>query len=301
MSVDMYQRSVNTLDKEIASLEQKKAGIDKDYANLQQKISNTSKSINAHTSPSSATSKYSQISNWTDQSSKKSIESAKMGQQIADKRKKRNDEYVKLQKAQSDENKKVAYKQRQMQKNYETRISELTYQLSDQVKLSTRDMVVPVRNEAVSEEYDVFVSHAWEDKESFVDEFVKSMEELGIKVWYDKTKMEWGDSMRAKIDDGLRKSKFGIAVLSPDYIAEGKYWTKTELDGLFQKESTNGKTLLPIWHNLTKKQVQEYSPMLAGKLAMTTATMIPQEIAMEMKKILDDTIEQEPTQNDTAN
>jgi hypothetical protein len=297
MSVDMYQRSVNTLDKEIASLEQKKAGIDKDYANLQQKISSTNRSINAHTAPSSAASKYSQISNLTDQSSKKSIESAKLAQQIADKRKRRNDEYVKLQKAQTDENKKNADQQRQMQKNYETRISEITYQLSNQVRLSTRDMVVTSRNETTSEEYDVFVSHAWEDKESFVDEFVKSMEELGIKVWYDKAKMKWGDSMRANIDDGLRKSKFGIAVLSPDYIADGKYWTKTELDGLFQKESINGKTLLPIWHNLTKKQVQEYSPMLAGKLAMTTATMTPQEIAMEMRRILDDTIQQEPTQN----
>lgn len=301
MSVDMYQRSVNTLDKEIASLEQKKAGIDKNYANLQQKISSTSKSINAHTSPSSAVSKYSQISNWTDQSSKKSIESARLAQQIAEKRKRRNDEYIKLQKAQTDENKKIADQQRQVQKNYETQITELTYQLSNQVKRFSRDIVVPSRNEATDEEYDVFVSHAWEDKESFVDEFVKSMEELGIKVWYDTTKMKWGDSMRAKIDDGLRKSRFGIAVLSPDYIADGKYWTKTELDGLFQRESINGKTLLPIWHNLTKKQVQEYSPMLAGKLAMTTATMTPQEIAMEMKKILDDTIKQEPTQNDTTN
>ena len=109
---------------------------------------------------------------------------------------------------------------------------------------------------------------------------------LKIKVWYDKSKIKWGDSMRARIDDGLRKSKFGVAILSPNYIAEGKYWTKAELDGLFQMESINGKTLLPIWHNLTKKQVMDYSPILASKLAMTTATMTAEEIADELLDML---------------
>ena len=139
------------------------------------------------------------------------------------------------------------------------------------------------------EEYDVFVSHAWEDKESFVDEFVTCLKELDLKVWYDKDQISWGDSMRKRIDEGLKKSTFGVAVLTPNYIANGKYWTKAELDGLFQLESINGKTLLPIWHNLTKKEVMEYSPIIASKLAMNTAVSTPQEIAIELKKIIDQT------------
>ena len=51
-------------------------------------------------------------------------------------------------------------------------------------------------------------------------------------------------------------------------------------------ESINGKTLLPIWHNLTKKQVMDYSPILASKLAMTTATMTAEEIADELLDML---------------
>ena len=35
----------------------------------------------------------------------------------------------------------------------------------------------------------------------------------------------------------------------------------------------NGKTLLPIWHKLTKKEVMDYSPIIASKLAMNTASM----------------------------
>ena len=97
--------------------------------------------------------------------------------------------------------------------------------------------------------------------------------------------------MRKRIDDGLKKSRFGVAVLSPNYIAEGKYWTKAELDGLFQLESIGGKTLLPIWHNLNKADVMAFSPIIASKLAMTTATMTPQEIAKKLQELLMDTVE----------
>lgn len=99
--------------------------------------------------------------------------------------------------------------------------------------------------------------------------------------------------MRAKIDEGLKKSKFGVAVLSPNYIAEGKYWTKAELDGLFQLESVNGKTLLPIWHKLTKKEVMEYSPVIASKLAMNTASMTAKEIAENLLELIKETVPEE--------
>ena len=94
-----------------------------------------------------------------------------------------------------------------------------------------------------------------------------------------------GDSMREKIDKGLAKSKYGVVVLSPNYIAEHKYWTKAELNGLFQVEDISGKVILPIWHNLTKKQVVEYSPIIADRKAMTTAAMTPEEIATELKEL----------------
>ena len=57
------------------------------------------------------------------------------------------------------------------------------------------------------------------------------------------------------------------------------------LNGLFQVETINGKTILPIWHNLTKKQVTEYSPIIADRKAMTTALMTPAEMAYELKDL----------------
>ena len=173
----------------------------------------------------------------------------------------------------------IAQVNQQIQASYEARIKELQQQLLQPVVTTT---TTPI---AADEEYDVFVSHAYEDKESFVDEFVEALRNQELKVWYDMDKLKWGDSMREKIDRGLAKSRYGVVILSPNYIAEHKYWTKAELNGLFQVETVNGKTILPIWHNLTKKQVVEYSPIIADRKAMTTALMTPEEIAAELKEL----------------
>ena len=283
MSVEQYQRSVNSLDKDIAALEKKKSDVDKKSAELSKKINDTAKSITARTSASMTQSKRRQISGWESDRAKKSAESAELGKKIADKRQKRNEAYLKLQKAQQDEQKKQVRQLKNMQTSYENRIAQL------------QSLVVPVKSHrdggnsediTTDAEYDVFISHAWEDKESFADEFVEELRKRNLCVWYDTSQIKWGDSMRAKIDEGLRKSKFGVVILSPNYIREGKYWTKAELDGLFQLESINGKMLLPVWHNLTKKEVMDYSPIIAGKLAMNTASMTPAEIAEEFAKLL---------------
>lgn len=278
MSVEQYQKSVNSLDKEIADLEKKKAESDKKSAEAQKKASGVS--ISKSASASTVKSKMAQIDRYKSDAIKAANVSADLQKKIADKRNKRNDAYLKLQKETQTEQKKQDRATKKMQDSYESRIRELQVQSMPIIK------TIDAAENEESPEYDVFVSHAWEDKESFADEFVKELRNLGAKVWYDTTQMKWGDSMRAKIDDGLKKSRFGVVVLSPNYIAEHKYWTKAELDGLFQMESINGKTLLPIWHNLTKQQVMNYSPIIASKLAMSTVLMTAQEIANELIKLL---------------
>lgn len=278
MSVEQYQRTLNSLDKDIADLEKKKATLDKKAAEAQRKAANITISKNA--SAATIRSKLKQRDNHLAAANKASGESAALAKKIADKRKKRNDAAVHLQKEEAKVQKKQDKAAKQMQQSYERRIEEL----------QARSVPAPLPTSRMEEnalpEYDVFVSHAWEDKAEFVDEFVDELRKLGIKVWYDTSEIKWGDSMRARIDDGLKKSKFGVAVLSPDYIKDGKYWTKAELDGLFQLDSINGKTLLPVWHKLTKKDVMEYSPIIGSKLAMTTAAMTPAEIAAELLSLL---------------
>jgi hypothetical protein len=280
VSIEQYQKNVNSLDNEIAELEKKKADVDSKIADINSKIQNATDQIRRTKSVSTVKSKTNQVNSWNKELTKKSKDSADYGKKIADKRKKRNEAYLKLQKEQQQENKKQSNAIKKMQDSYERRIDELMNQIAVPNERQ-RDF------DDGDEDYDVFVSHAWEDKEDFVDEFVVELQKLGIKVWYDKEKISWGDSMRARIDDGLKKSKFGIAIISPNYIAPEKYWTKAELDGLFQLESINGKVLLPVWHNITKQQILNYSPIIANKKAMSTAMMTASEIAVELKKLLE--------------
>lgn len=284
MSIEQYQRAVSSLDKDIADLEKKKAASDGKAADARKKAANVSVSKNA--SASTVKSKMRQIESYTNAAIKAEKESADLQKKIADKRYKRNTAAQRLQKEEAAEKKKQDCATQQIMRSYESRIEELQNMAVSTVPIATTPSVEESQE---LPEYDVFVSHAWEDKSDFVDEFVDELRSLGIKVWYDTSKIKWGDSMRKRIDDGLRKSKFGVAVLSPNYISEGKYWTKAELDGLFQLDSIGGKVLLPIWHNLTKKEVMEYSPIIASKLAMNTTSMTPKEIADELKKLLTDT------------
>ncbi|TKG89804.1 DUF1883 domain-containing protein [Puteibacter caeruleilacunae] len=133
-------------------------------------------------------------------------------------------------------------------------------------------------------EYDVFISHASEDKAEVVRPLATALKAEGLAVWYDEFELKIGDSLRRKIDKGLANSRFGIVVLSKDFIRKG--WTNYELDGIITKSMTNEQVVLPIWHNITKKEVVDYSPSLADKLARNTATYTVEEIAIEIAEVI---------------
>ena len=133
-------------------------------------------------------------------------------------------------------------------------------------------------------EYDVFISHASEDKEEVVRPLAQALVENGLKVWYDEFELKIGDSLRRKIDRGLAKSHFGIVVLSKSFIKKG--WTNYELDGIITKVNTGEQVLLPIWHGITKKEVLDFSPSLADKVARNTASYTIEEIAQEIAELI---------------
>jgi len=133
-------------------------------------------------------------------------------------------------------------------------------------------------------EYDVFISHASEDKDEIVRPLAVKLQSMGLKVWYDEFELRIGDSLRRKIDKGLANSRFGIVVLSTAFISKG--WTNYELDGIVTKVISGQQVILPIWHNITKQQVIDYSPSLADKLARNTAINTIEEIANEICKVV---------------
>lgn len=137
-------------------------------------------------------------------------------------------------------------------------------------------------------EYDFFISHASEDKELFVRPLVKNLLMKGYKVWYDEMSLRVGDSIVENISNGIKKSIYGIIILSKNFFE--KKWTKKELEALLNKEIITGKSsILPIWLNLTTEEVYNFSPLLVDKLAIsvqsheidTAITMLEKKFSLE--------------------
>lgn len=133
-------------------------------------------------------------------------------------------------------------------------------------------------------EFDVFISHASEDKDDIVRPLANELQSCGLRVWYDEFELKIGDRLRRKIDKGLAKSRFGVVVMSKAFF--GKGWTNYELDGIVTRAISGEQVTLPIWHNITKKEVIAFSPSLADKLARSTATHTVQEIAAEIAQVI---------------
>ena len=137
---------------------------------------------------------------------------------------------------------------------------------------------------STNKKYDVFISHASEDKDEVARPLAESLRKNGLTVWYDEFELRIGDSLRRKIDQGLANSNFGVIIISRSFISKG--WTNYELDGLITKAISGEQQLLPIWHNITKQEVISYSPSLADKLARNTAINTIDEISNEIAELI---------------
>jgi hypothetical protein len=119
-----------------------------------------------------------------------------------------------------------------------------------------------------NKEWDVFISHASEDKDLIARPLAVKLTSLGIKVWFDEFELRVGDSLSGKIDFGLSKSSFGVVVLSRDFFS--KAWPEYEYRGLIAKSVGNNRTILPVWHNIDRSTVLDFSPTLADIMAENT-------------------------------
>src|SRR5260370_31793293 len=119
--------------------------------------------------------------------------------------------------------------------------------------------------------HDVFISHAWEDKDAIARPLAEELRKRGLDVWYDEFSLKVGDHLRESIDKGLANSRFGVVILSPHFFA--KEWPQYELDGLVAEEKgRKKKVILPVWHEVSQADVRKFSPTLAGVKAARSST-----------------------------
>lgn len=287
MSIQSISSTISRLNKDLAdvthrmSLEQKKA------SDVTAKIIQIQTSITKTTTASTLKSKLSEIS-------RKEQENAQIQKKLSDLQKKKTDiqnkllkENQNLAKAELFERKKLDALAKKQQKEEIEHQKKLKREI-ESIKASTQHITgataSPYLDVTPEPEYDLFISHASEDKDDFVRPLAETLQGLGLKVWYDEFSMRVGDSLRRKIDSGLRNSRYGTVVLSADFIK--KEWTNYELDALVAREMNGHKMILPIWHKITKTDVMNYSPNLADKIALNTSFSTIEEIAHQLADVV---------------
>ena len=116
-------------------------------------------------------------------------------------------------------------------------------------------------------QWDVFVSHATEDK-PVARRIAVELKNRGYAVWYDEWTLKIGDSLFLTINKGLANSRYGVILLSKNFF--NKDWPQKELGGLAALEINGNKVILPIWHEIDREEITRYSPLLADRLAAKT-------------------------------
>jgi hypothetical protein len=114
-------------------------------------------------------------------------------------------------------------------------------------------------------DYDVFLNYARIDGADVAGDLSRHLQDLGISVWYDAIAIRPGKSQSLQMDQGLRKARASVAVLTPAYLT-GRFWVERELGALLGKE-----TLIPVLHGVTFADVKEYSGILPDLAGFETA------------------------------
>jgi len=113
-----------------------------------------------------------------------------------------------------------------------------------------------------------FISHDFRDKDEIARPLALRLITMMCPVWYDEYSLKLGSSLRQSIETGIKECKSCILILTPNFLSNTG-WTKVEFNSVFTREileRTN--VVLPIWHGVTSRDVYEYSPSLADKVAI---------------------------------
>lgn len=132
----------------------------------------------------------------------------------------------------------------------------------------------------------VFVSHASANKIEFVDDLVKEIKKLKIKVFYDTDVICWGDNLKEILDNAMNQCTLAIIVISPEYF--DREWTEYEIHTLLKRqEDENRKIVLPILYRTSKEELTQHYPMLRDIVFKYAKSQSKADLARDLKRELD--------------
>ncbi|WP_309142321.1 MULTISPECIES: toll/interleukin-1 receptor domain-containing protein [Rhizobiaceae] len=142
-----------------------------------------------------------------------------------------------------------------------------------------------VENLAVSQPdlRDVFLCHAWDDRQGSAKELHDLLEARGVRVWFSEKDLGLGVPMMRAIDRGLVNSRIGIVLVTPAMLrrlpAEGI--ADKELSALLRRER-----LVPVAHGTTYEELEQVSLLLASRAGLSTAEESMAEVAAKIAELV---------------
>ena len=115
---------------------------------------------------------------------------------------------------------------------------------------------------------DVFLCHAWDDRQGPAKELHDLLVAAGVKVWFSEKNLGLGVPMMRAIDKGLANSRIGLVLVTPALLARlpKESVADKELSVLLARNQ-----LVPIVHNTTYEALRNVSPLLASRSGLDTA------------------------------
>lgn len=130
---------------------------------------------------------------------------------------------------------------------------------------------------------DVFLCHAWDDRQGVAKHLHDLLESKRVSVWFSEKDVPLGTTSLREIDKGLANSRVGIVLVTPALLrrlqAEGI--ADKELSALLARD-----LLVPIVHDTTYEALREVSPLLGSRSGLSTAEESMADIAAKVAELV---------------
>lgn len=149
--------------------------------------------------------------------------------------------------------------------------------------------LTPIRNSVEtiaiekSEIRDVFLCHAWDDRQGSAKELHDHLESLGVSVWFSEKDVSLGTPLLRAIDKGLANSLVGIVLVTPALLQRlaNEGIADKELSALLARDR-----LVPIVHGTTYEALRDVSPLLGSRTGLSTAEESISSVAAKLAELV---------------
>jgi hypothetical protein len=140
-----------------------------------------------------------------------------------------------------------------------------------------------VEKQATLDLRDVFLCHAWDDRQGAAKDLHDLLEARGVKVWFSEKDVGLGVPLMRAIDKGLAHSRIGLVLVTPALLR------RLPKEGIADKELSAllaGERLVPIVHDTTYEALREVSPLLASRTGLSTVEESMADVATKLAELV---------------